>query len=187
MAYYYYAGASLPLLKPDEKPVLTEKEFISILESSVNKSHLHQILSLNVNKEINIDDLTNLGKKYWLREKNIRNELVKLRAHSLGIDGSEFLVDDENDPFIINGANAALKAQSPLEAELILDDLRWNWIEELESGHFFDQDFLTAYYVKLQILLRKEKFEVEQGKKNFQDVYNNILNTKDENKTGVTQ
>jgi len=187
LANYYYAGASLPLLRLDEKPAIREEEFISIVKTGLSEKHATQILSLNLKESINVENLASLGLEYWRREKNIRNELVKLRSAAMGSDGTSFLVDDENDPFVTDGAVAAFKAQSPLEAEIILDNIRWGWMDELQSGHFFDQDFFMAYYVKLQILLRKEDFEVEQGKKNFQDVYESVLDAKNEDQTGVTQ
>ena len=43
------------------------------------------------------------------------------------------------------------------EAELILDRARWDFLEELSFGHYFDLDVLVIYACKLKILWRWEE------------------------------
>ena len=45
----------------------------------------------------------------------------------------------------------------PLEAELYLDRIRWEKLEELEKNHYFDITYLVAYALKLQILERWDR------------------------------
>jgi hypothetical protein len=50
----------------------------------------------------------------------------------------------------------AYRAPSPLEAEKMLDHARWNALDELTAGRYFDMDVLIAYAIKLVML---EKWE----------------------------
>lgn len=52
---------------------------------------------------------------------------------------------------------------NPLEVEVKLLSLRWQFIENLESGHIFDLEALILYFLKLQILKRLFTFNKEAG------------------------
>jgi hypothetical protein len=43
------------------------------------------------------------------------------------------------------------------EAERILDEERWRFLDEICLGHYFDFDFLIGYVLKLLILERWHK------------------------------
>lgn len=91
-------------------------------------------------------------------DRDIRNELVKIRASRLKIDPEKYLRPDDGyvEPYITHIALHAHRNPSVAEAERILDQERWNKLEELAQGHFFDFDFLIVYALKLLILLRWE-------------------------------
>jgi hypothetical protein len=72
-------------------------------------------------------------------------------------------------------ASGAMTGKSPLEAELFLDGCRWEKIDELAAGHFFDIEFLRAYRLKLQILERHMKFEEELGFAAYRELYSRVL------------
>ena len=67
---------------------------------------------------------------------------------------------------------------------MLINSWRWQIVDRLESGHYFDVDFFSAYYLKLQILERKGLFDYQVGKTNFNGLYENLLNTKT-NESGV--
>jgi hypothetical protein len=54
---------------------------------------------------------------------------------------------------------AAYRSASILEAEKILDQARWNFLDALSFGHYFDFDYLLVYGLKLKILERWEKIQ----------------------------
>lgn len=64
-----------------------------------------------------------------------------------------------------------LKEGNPLDAEMKLMELRWNFLEELEREHYFDLGTLILYYLKLQLLQRIFTFDKEEGLKKFQKLY----------------
>ncbi|MBU2250847.1 MAG: DUF2764 domain-containing protein, partial [Candidatus Omnitrophica bacterium] len=62
-----------------------------------------------------------------------------------------------------SGFNLVVDNSSPLEAERKLLLLRWNFIQEQESGHHFDLTWLILYFLKLQILERLFSFDKDKG------------------------
>lgn len=88
----------------------------------------------------------------------LRNELVKIRAARKKIDPAKYLrYAGFTDPSIAHIALHAHRAPSILEAEKILDEARWRFLDELAVGHYFDMDFLVTYAIKLLILERWER------------------------------
>ena len=59
------------------------------------------------------------------------------------------------------------KENNPLQAEKELMRIRWEYIEELKTGHHFDFGFLVLYYLELQILARIEAFDKDEGMEKF--------------------
>ena len=70
---------------------------------------------------------------------------------------------------------AAFQAESPLDGELVIERERWAVVERLQVGHYFDTEALVAYGLKLRILERTARFEVERGRAAYGEVYRDIL------------
>ena len=79
----------------------------------------------------------------WLAfENTLRNELVKIRANDLGLPGEKYLRHGLGfDPYVIPLVHQATRASSPLEIEIALLRVRWDYISQYEGVHHFD---LTA-------------------------------------------
>lgn len=176
MAHYYFAGASLPLLVYDAKTVpLSVEAFTSVVTASLSPADSRKVLSLDLSALQVPGALSPVGRSFWQAEKNLRNELVRLRTAALHSDPKNDWVQPENDPYVVEAAAAAFKEPSPYQAELILDAWRWRQIDELETGHFYDVDFFTAYFIKLQLLIRKNRFSREKGNEQFTQIYQSVL------------
>ncbi len=117
---------------------------------------------------------TPLHGRFLLWECSLRNDLARLRAGKLGVSGELYFRNGET--FIDTAAIAheALNQETPLLAEWYLDGARWKRISELEGFHYYDMDFLTAYYLKLQILERRALFQPEAGAVAYRHVYTRI-------------
>jgi DNA phosphorothioation-dependent restriction protein DptG len=63
-----------------------------------------------------------------------------------------------------------LESGDPLQEEQQLQQLRWNQVEELASGHYADLDALVAYKLKLLILRRQWSFDARRGTKLFREL-----------------
>ncbi len=113
--------------------------------------------------------------KEWDRfDTSLRNELVKNRAVRKQKEPQQYIKgDSSSDPFIALFSRSALNQDSPLDAELYLDRVRWEKLEELAIGHCFDIDFLVTYSLKLKILERWNKIDSGTG----MDVLEGMLKT----------
>ncbi len=74
-----------------------------------------------------------------------------------------------------SAAAEAFSKDNPLDAELLLNNARWQFIEELSAGHFFDLEFLVAYRLKLQLQERRAMFEEEKGFAAYRGLYERVL------------
>jgi len=116
---------------------------------------------------------SSLLKEWENFDTTLRNEIVKFRAQKKSIDPQQYIRGENlQDPFIAKFAHWVTSEQPLLEAEIGLDRYRWEKIDELSKGHYFDIDFLVAYAIKLKILERWDK--INSGGK--EEVLQELLN-----------
>lgn len=60
--------------------------------------------------------------------------------------------------------------QDPVQKEKKIDAFKWMWLDERTFDDFFSLHALFAYLLKLQMLERWEKLDVEQGKEKFTEI-----------------
>lgn len=92
----------------------------------------------------------------WLAfDTSLRNELVKIRVQHKHIDPLKYLRPDAHIDFRLSHiALAAHRNPSLVEGERSLDQARWEALDELQRGHYFDTVFLFVYGYKLKLLER---------------------------------
>lgn len=97
--------------------------------------------------------------KKWIDfDLRLRNELVKIRASRKNLEAAKYLRQDGfSGSAIVHLAQAAMRIPALLEAEDFLAQARWQALDELGFGHYFDLDFLIIYAYKLRILERLER------------------------------
>ena len=108
-------------------------------------------------------------------ERGLRNELVKMRASKKSQDSEKYIAVGDTEVGVSEVAREAFQAASPLDAESVLNKARWEYLEELESGNYFNLSKLIIYYLKLQILQRKQEIDKETGKAAFAEIYTSVL------------
>ncbi|MCK9574272.1 MAG: DUF2764 domain-containing protein [Candidatus Omnitrophica bacterium] len=167
--YHPYFISSLPFLQFGMKAPLEFKRFLELASDSIPKSEL-TILE-------NCADIIEEPQKYKYNKKNIvkiwrdfefmlRNELVKVRAKRLHKDAVSFLRSGlDAGPLFAHAIGEIARQPHPLEAERLLDMLRWNKLDELCFGHYFDIEFLFVYAQKLLILERWDNIRSAQKQK----------------------
>lgn len=108
-----------------------------------------------------------LGK--WAKfEIALRNELARVRARHKKVDVLKFIrLPDDPEADISRAARVAYISSSILEAEKVLDQARWDALESLSFGHYFDFDFLLIYLLKLKILERWNKVQAADKEQLF--------------------
>ncbi len=171
MPQYYFEIAYLPHLTYDAEAFMTLDSFRELCRERCTKHHFSIIENTNIFNYEEEKPSCESHKKWIEREVYLRNTLVNLRAAKKGIDPVEYIKDTPEYEDIMDIQNITQEAfgqDSPLEAEDILNQARWDFLDEIEKYHYFDIEKMVIYYLKLQILNRKNTFDHDIGKANFE-------------------
>ncbi len=174
MSNYYYIVASLPMLIFNRDAGITVDEFLSICKSGLSEVDYLSIEELTKSEPC-VDRVTPLARKFLIWNYNLMNSLAVLRAADKKVDSNVYLRDVELVTGVSDIVDSAMKIDSPLEAEIFLDNQRWSFIDTIKVGHMFDMDALSAYYFQLAISERVSNFDVEKGVLKYREVYHNIV------------
>lgn len=154
---YYYFTSQLPFLKFATKPPISRKWFLEEARKWLGERDFLFLLQADINNFTELKELPLSLKEYRSFEKNLRQELAFFRKARK--EGREYKISSYLEDIITTG--------NPLEVERKLLYLRWKFIEEKETGHYFDIELLILYFLKLQILERLFTFDKEKGRENF--------------------
>lgn len=179
MGSYYFALSSLPYLSFTGDRYPAEEEFLEVASQWCEEGDYALLVTAGL--EPGGDEAVHpLVLKFHHWEMGLRNELVRQRAANLQRDGQGFVHRDEiGDDFtarsgLSEAVRNAVQAESPLKADEALDRLRWQHLDELEVGQFFNIEQMIVYYLRLQILLRRGSFTVDQGREAFNGHYESV-------------
>ena len=166
---YYYLVASLPVLKLDGNVRMTSEFFLELCTEHV-RIHDYEII-----KHAIIDDFSNVlpntvFEKWQAWERDIRNQLVLLRPQRLELDSALFLRGNKDSIIISPDVRKIFEAPSPIAAENLLYNLRWCFLNELEIGHYFDCNTLILYYLKIQLIEKRQRLTQENGERQLQEL-----------------
>lgn len=169
--------SSLPMLNFSSRPPFGLEDFLAKCKGLIPETGI-EFLRDACYKEVFIltageAAIGTLGK--WINfEIALRNELARGRARRKKIDVLKFIhLPDEPEAYISHIAMSAYRSSSILEAERILDQARWDFLESLSLGHYFDFDFLLIYLLKLKILDRWDKVQKADKEYLFNQVVGN--------------
>ncbi len=156
--YHPYLISSLPFLQFGMKAPMEFKRFLQLARDFIPNEEL-AILENCADIFDEHDKAKNESKgivKTWRDfEFTLRNELVKVRAKKVHKDAARYLRNYlEAEPSFAHKINEITRQPQLLEVERLLDMLRWNKMDELCLGHYFDIEILFIYAQKLLILKR---------------------------------
>jgi len=160
-AYYTYLISSLPMLNFNARMPFSLEGFFVKCRGLVPEKEF-EILSALEELETRFLTLQKVSTlRLWFEfEITLRNELARARAARKKIDPSRFLrLPDSPQAQISHVAMSAYRSTSILEGERILDQARWDFLEALSLGHYFDFDYLLIYGLKLKLLERWENIQ----------------------------
>jgi hypothetical protein len=87
-----------------------------------------------------------------------------MRAKALGVPEEKHLRPVTGfDANVVGLVLRAIQDPSPFRVELNLLQIRWEYLEQNEVGHYFDLTALMIYGLKLQFLERIQDFKQERG------------------------
>jgi len=165
---YYYFAATLPFLNFNEGPPISTEAFLKECERFLSKEDLSDIKRA-VTQDIGFVKTRSDVWNEWIEfERFFRNEMVHFRTKDIKKDASDYFRGERYArPDVVNAIVEASKKTNPFEAEKLLDQIRWNFLEDLGCSHHFDVGFLVVYGLKLKILERYQTFSSEEGKDRF--------------------
>lgn len=160
MDKYYYMVSQLPLLYMERPSPMSIKEFMGEARKWLNPRDYAALARIDLFDTSVDEDGPRLWREYKRFEFDFRSDLSLWRkAHR---EGEEY--KPESFPLSL------VREGNPLEVEKKLLEHRWNFLEEKETEHHFDLEFLILYYLKLQILRRLSLFDSEKGMAAFQEI-----------------
>lgn len=181
MRRYYYTLATLPFLSFEDEAPFSHKELYEMCWNTVSAEDMEILESADIEpphsfwSEDSATPACEALERWYKWETALRNELVSYRASRLGWETDKYLREGDVVTGVFDVARNAASQDSPLHAEELLNRARWNFLEELETGHFFEMTNLIVFSLKLQLLERKDLFTRERGEENFQQIYRTIL------------
>lgn len=151
--FYTYLISSLPMLHFGIKPPFSFERFMEICQDKISQDEVNLLKATT--KAYAYEGIQVTLEKWRDFETALRNELVRVRASRKHIDPLKYIRGEGYvEPFISRLAMNAYRNPSILETEKLLDQERWQMLDELAVGHYFDLDFLIVYALKLLILER---------------------------------
>jgi hypothetical protein len=172
MTQYYFIMAALPTIFLGEKVIISEEKFLEFAEDT-SGPEVYRVLSGSRWGSVEPTGYP-FADRILSWEKELRLELARARLAGLKFSSPQALPESDGHDVLLETVRTALSMESPLAAENYLNNARWSFVEEMSESHFFDQESLIAYYFKLQLALRQEKFRKAAGREAFEKIYEKV-------------
>ncbi len=174
---YYYLVSQLPdISSADTKSVLpiTSEKFQEICCRFVkeNEKSIIKNLSLIPPKE-NTPTGSDFLDNWYSKERNLRFALAQIRAQKLKKDSVSLPAGCTAD--IVTAARTAVGMDSPFSAEQFLFEYRIKLLNDISPLDYFSIDSIYAYGIRLLLVERMKKFDMEKGKISYRKIYDGIL------------
>ena len=186
MGSYYYLGAQLPYLIYGQNPPMSSQAFLALAREQMSAADAallddctldpapHQTGGPSYAEQPLSTHSVLLDRwKEW--ERTLRLNLASNRAQKYKREGVT-LTDAPVIPADAAGvAKNAMSIESPLEAEIFLDNARWTAIESFQDLSVFSENSMYAYLLKLLLMERRAAFKTEEGFNEYKGLYAAIL------------
>lgn len=167
---YYYFAASLPMIDWEGKAPMSVGDFLSECRRLLREDDFALIGQL-LEGDGGAAETGNAAARSWIRfDGDFRNELAWFRARRMNRDPVNFIRGTKADePFLREAIRQASKMPNLLEAEKSLDRIRWQFLDDLAGGHYYDFESLMVYGLKLKILERHQAYNSPAGRGIFDE------------------
>lgn len=168
---YYYFIASLPHLSFSQPEPLSYEQFLSLSSSFLYVKDFEIIKSISLSSIGDEAACLHSIKKWMVWDSIFRAQLASMRASRLG---RQVRIEKGGESAVAINATMTAKEvfgiSSPFHADEEIDKARWDYLDSLQWGHYFDIDWLALYSLKLLILERRATFDKEKGLQRLQDM-----------------
>jgi hypothetical protein len=188
---YYYLAAQLPYLSYGQAAPMSSDVYIKLCEEKLSKADADLL------KFCSLDPATPSGKegegegvsyagipaptssplidRWRIWERALRLNLARFRIQKIKREGSSPVEAPEYPADAAVAAKVAFAMESPLEAEIFLDESRWKAIEAFQGIDYFSRDTFYAYLLKLLILERQALFKAGDGFAEYKRLYTSVM------------
>lgn len=174
----YYLISQLPSLDGlnENTPLpITEERFYELCDRFFGKKAKDKIKELTLLPSRDYEKSSSTFIDAWNDgERNLRLALAEIRAGKM-----KKTFERGNNPLpveLIKIATAATEAESPLEAEKLLNTYRLEFLEALRPIDNFSEDYVYYYSLKLKLILQLRQFDTAKGEAAYKKIYNSIVN-----------
>ena len=174
---YYYLVSQLPNISTTESKSalpLNSSDFKELCGRflSEDKKTLVENLSL-VSPKNEISTGSVFLDTWYEKERYLRFALAQIRAQKMRKEAVSLPAGLTAD--ILQVARTAVGMDSPLSAEQYLYDYRIKLLDDIKPIDSFSLDSVLCYGIKLMLVERMRKFDVENGKTSYHKIYDTIL------------
>ncbi|MDR2150382.1 MAG: hypothetical protein LBO67_06130 [Spirochaetaceae bacterium] len=164
---YYYLTSQLPYLVYGQPAPFSAAAFKALCRAKLSKNDASE-LDLCVLDPVADMPAAPFIKQWYVWERALRLNLARYRAIQLRRDSPEPPAYPADASAL---AKQAASIESPLEAEVFLDEARWKVIESLQGLQYFHVNTLYAYLLKLLLMERRGAFVMEEGFAEYKRLY----------------
>lgn len=175
MKQYYYLICSLPFIKLEEAPSINSGEFRRLCEEQVSAKDLQLLDAVSLVPLKDNPFAADSSAFQWLAlDKNLRKRMAVYRAGRKSENTTRAVPKGDDFSDLDRGIQEAYAKPNPAEREKHLDSIRWQWLDELEFGHYFDVNKLFIYKLRLLIHEKWQCRNNELGYENFDRIVDAI-------------
>ena len=174
---YYYLVSQLPNISSTESKSalpLNAAQFLELASRFISDDEKTVLAGLSLVPPMELTPTGSAFLDIWYeKERNLRCALAQIRAQKLKKDSVPLPAGCTAD--IVSAARTAVGMDSPLSAEQFLFEYRLHLLDDLRPLDGFSIDAVYAYGLRLMLVERMRKFEVENGKTSYHKIYDTIL------------
>ncbi|MBM3146499.1 MAG: DUF2764 family protein [Actinobacteria bacterium] len=158
---YPYIVSSLPLLQFGGEPPMTADEFVDYCDGLLQPADLATLRTVIAGR---LDEVREPAvHRFAQRDIQLRNAVARQRAGRVGVEPGRHPRHDGWDVEIEDTATQAMSIIDPLERQLVLDRLRWRWLEEMAAMPAFGVQAIHSFALRLRMLEKWQRLTDERG------------------------
>jgi len=160
---YAYLIGSLPGLRLGEKPFYHTAAFLDMCREHLAPAQFAALAAMTLEPERPVGSWTD--RKWQEFELYLRNRVAAIRASRNGMDASIWQRHEvEVFPGSLRAIEEAMAASDPVQRERLLDELRWQRLNDLIVGHEFDFEALVNYRLRLLLVEKWAAPDLDPGR-----------------------